>query len=320
VTDDPVVAVVGEVLTDFVPGREDGWFHASAGGSPGNVAVGLARLGVRTRMLARLSGDLLGRRLRAHLDANGVDLSHAVPAVEPSSLAIVALGEDGSAEYDFRLDGTADWQWTDAELISALDGVDAVCLGSLATIIEPGAGSLRRLAAKHRSDATVVYDPNLRPGITGVTDEVFAIVDELVALSDVVKVSEEDLASLRPGRPVLDVARDWLARGPRLVVVTRGADGVVAVGRSCGVVERPAPPVGVVDTVGAGDSFQAALVHGLGRLGLLGPDGRALWRGLEADLLAAVLDQAVAAAAITCSRRGADPPTGAELQAAYGDR
>jgi fructokinase len=312
-----VVAVAGEVLTDFVPGGGDALFRAAPGGSPGNVAIGLARLGVRTRMLARFSGDLLGRRLRAHLDANGVDLSHAVPAVEPSSMAIVAVREDGSAEYDFRLEGAADWQWTDAELVTALDGADALCLGSLATVLEPGAEVLRRLAAKRRSDATVVYDPNLRPEVTGVTDQVFAVVEELVALADVVKVSEEDLAALRPGRPVQDVARDWLSRGPRLVVVTRGAAGVVALCRSCGSVERPARPVEVVDTVGAGDSFQAALVHGLGRLGLLGADTSAAWRGLDADRLADVLDRAATAAAITCSRRGADPPTGAELQAAH---
>ena len=119
-----VVAVAGEVITDLVPAGSDGLFRAAPGGSPANVAVGLARLEVPARMLARLSSDVLGRRLREHLQRNGVDLSRVVEASEPSSLAIVALQPDGSAAYDFRVDGTADWQWTDDELTEALDGVE----------------------------------------------------------------------------------------------------------------------------------------------------------------------------------------------------
>lgn len=315
----PPVAVAGEAVTDFVPGEQDGLFRAAPGGSPANVAVGLSRLDVPVRLLARLSPDLLGRRLRAHLEGNGVDLSFSVPATEPSSLAIVALGEDGSAQYDFRLDGTADWQWTDEELAGALDGVAALVLGSLAVLVPPGCDALRRLADRARGRATIVYDPNLRPAVTGLGPEVRTAVEDLAALADVVKVSEEDLAALHPQRDVADVARKWLDRGPALVVVTRGAAGALAVGRSCGLVERAGRQVAVVDTVGAGDAFQAALVAGLAERSLLGAGSAAQLRALPAAALEAVVDRAVAAAALTCARQGADPPTRAALASYAGN-
>jgi fructokinase len=147
-----VVAVAGEALVDFVPAGGPGVFRAAPGGSPANVAVGLARLRVPTRLLARIADDLLGHRLRAHLDANGVDLSFAVRAAEPTSLAIVAVGRDGVVEYDFRVEGTADWQWRDHELAGALDGgVVALHAGSLALTMPPGADVLQRLLASDPS-------------------------------------------------------------------------------------------------------------------------------------------------------------------------
>ncbi|HEV2871707.1 MAG TPA: PfkB family carbohydrate kinase, partial [Actinomycetota bacterium] len=168
-----VVAVAGEALVDFVPGGGDGLFRAAPGGSPANVAVGLARQEVPTRLLARIADDLLGHRLRAHLDGNGVDLSFAVRAAEPTSLAIVAVGRDGVVEYDFRVEGTADWQWADHELAGALDGpVVALHAGSIALTMPPGADVLQRLLAAARKDMTVSYDPNCRPLLMGSPDAV----------------------------------------------------------------------------------------------------------------------------------------------------
>lgn len=310
-----VVAVAGEVITDLVPAGEDGLFRAAPGGSPANVAVGLSRLEVPVRMLARLSTDVMGRRLREHLETNGVDLSHSVVATEPSSLAIVALAADGSADYDFRVAGTADWQWTDDELLDALSGVHALHVGSLALTTPPGGAVLRRLAARARSTATVSFDPNVRHLLMGSPSEVMAVVDELLAVADVVKASIEDVEWLAPGRAAADVAAEWMSRGPALVVITRGGDGALAVGRSSGAVERPGVPVDVVDTVGAGDSFMAALLAGLRRRGLLGSDVRDALSALGADVVGDVLDEAVAVSAVTCSRRGADPPTAAEMHA-----
>lgn len=318
-----VVVVAGEALVDIVPAPAQGYWEFAPGGSPANVAVGLARLEVPARMLARLADDLLGRRLREHLAANGVDLSHAVAATEPSSLAIVELAGDGQASYDFRIAGTADWQWTDDELTGALDEgatgpVVAVHSGSLALTTPPGHETLRELMATAVDTATVSYDPNFRPLLMGSPDEVLPGVHELLGLADVVKVSEEDLAWLHPGRKPGDIVGEWLELGPAVVVVTLGADGVLA-GTASGLHSvLPGRPIDVVDTVGAGDSFSAALLAGLHRRGLLGAAAREDLYRIDRESLDGVLGEAVTAAAITCSRHGADPPTRAELTAAAG--
>lgn len=311
---EPVVAVAGEALVDMVPAGPDGLFRAAPGGSPANVAVGLARLEVPVRMLARISGDVLGQRLRAHLLRNGVDLSRAVAATEPSSLAVVDLAEDGSAQYDFRVEGTADWQWREEELTSALEGVRALHVGSIALTAPPGAAVLRRLAARAHATATVTFDPNVRPLLMGSPAQVLAVVDEVLPVADVVKASAEDVEWLLPGQPIEQVAQEWAGRGPVLVVVTRGGAGAVAVGRTSGLVEQPGREVDVVDTVGAGDSFMSALIAGLSARDLLGASRRAALAALDAAAVREVLAEAVGAAAITCSRLGADPPRAAELR------
>jgi fructokinase len=312
-----VVAVAGEALVDFVPAGRPGLFQAAPGGSPANVAVGLARQEVPTRLLARIADDLLGHRLRAHLAGNGVDLSYAVRAAEPTSLAIVAVGRDGTVEYDFRVQGTADWQWADHELDGALDGgVVALHAGSLALTMAPGAEVLQRLAARARAAMTVSYDPNCRPLLMGSPEAVRGRVEALVGLADVVKASADDLAWLLPGRPPEQVAEAWLARGPSLVVVTLGPGGLLAATRQAGVLRRPGRAVQVADTVGAGDACMAALLAGLHRRRLLGADRRAALAAMDAATLAGLAEEAVLAAAITCTRPGADPPTAAELQGA----
>ncbi|HEX7187604.1 MAG TPA: carbohydrate kinase [Actinomycetes bacterium] len=308
-----VVAVAGEAITDLVPAGSDGLFRAAPGGSPANVAVGLARLGVPVRMLARLSSDVFGRRLRRHLEDNGVDLTRAVVAAQPSSLAIVVLAADGSAEYDFRVDGTADWQWTDGELEGSVDDVHALHVGSLALTTPPGGAVLRRLAAHARRTATVTFDPNVRQLLMGSPEATMRIVDELLGVADVVKASAEDLAWLAPGRSLSDVATDWVSRGPALVVITRGGDGALAVGRSAGEVTRPGLRVDVVDTVGAGDSFMSALLAGLHVRDLLGASARDRLAALGAAEVAGLVDEAVEVSAVTCSRLGADPPTADEM-------
>ena len=305
-----VIAVVGEALVDFVPAGRQGLFEAAPGGSPANVAVGLARLQVPVRLLARIADDLLGHRIRAHLAGNGVDLSCAVRATEPTSLAIVAVGRDGVVEYDFRVQGTADWQWRDEELTGALDGgVVALHSGSLALTMPPGADALLRLLARAREVMTVSYDPNCRPLLMGAPDAVRGGVEALVGLADVVKASSDDLAWLLPGRAPEQVAEAWLAKGPAIVVVTLGPAGAVAAARQAGVLRRPGRAVEVVDTVGAGDACMSALLAGLHRRDLLGAERRGDLRAVTTDTLSELLDEAILAAAITCTRHGADPPT-----------
>jgi fructokinase len=311
-----VIAVAGEALVDFVPAGRDGLFEAAPGGSPANVAVGLARLQVPVRLLARLADDLLGHRIRAHLAGNGVDLSFAVRAAEPTSLAIVAVGRDGLVEYDFRVDGTADWQWRDDELTGVLDGdVVALHAGSLALTMPPGADALQRLMARAGETMTVSYDPNCRPLLMGAPDAVRGRIEALVGLADVVKASADDLAWLLPGRAPEQVAEPWLAKGPAIVVVTLGPAGLMVATRQAGVLRRPGHRVPVADTVGAGDACMSALLAGLHHRGLLGADRRGDLRAVDAVTLQEVVDEAVRAAAITCTRPGADPPTSAELLA-----
>jgi fructokinase len=318
--DGPVVAVAGEALIDLLPRGDQGLFEAVPGGSPANVAVGLARLGVPTRMLARIADDAFGRRLRAHLAGNGVDLSFAVRAPEPTSLAIVTMGPDGLADYDFRVEGTADWQWRDAELDGALDErVVALHAGSLALTMPPGAAVLADLLARARDGATVSYDPNCRPLLMGSPVQVLDQVDRLVALADVVKASADDLAWLLPGRAAEQVAVEWLAKGPAIVAITLGAAGAVAAAARTGTIGRAAPRVEVVDTVGAGDAFMSALLAGLRERDLLGARRREELRAIDPETLARVLDRAVLAATITCTRSGAQPPTAEELHAALRD-
>jgi fructokinase len=316
------VAVAGEALVDMVPAPVEGYFELAPGGSPANVALGLSRLGVPTRLLARIPHDMLGVRIREHLAGNGVGLEHVVDAPEQTSLALVAVAADGGATYDFRVDGTADWQWTPAELAGALDAtaegaVVALHSGSLALTTPPGAAVLRELMAGARATATVSYDPNCRPMLMGEAADVLAGVHDLLAVADLVKVSSEDLAWLCPDSGPEEVLEDWLGRGPAVVAITLGGDGVLA-GTSAGVrSRRPGVPVTVIDTVGAGDTFSAALLAGLHRRDLLGAAARPALHALDETTVDALLDEAAAAAAITCSRRGADPPTADELRARH---
>ena len=298
---------------DLVPAESGDGVEAAPGGSPANVAVALARLGIAVRLHARLSDDEHGRAIRAHLERNGVDLSAAIDASEPTPVAVVGVGADGGPSYDFRVEGAADWQWTDDELAPVLDGVAHIHGGSLATTQPPGGAAVRRLLAHAaRGWATVSYDPNCRPLLMGDVMQVRPLVEAMVADADIVKVSGEDLSWLYPGEATASVVERWQATGPALVVLTLGPDGAYAV-TDAGTVRRPGQRVTVVDTVGAGDSFMAALIAGLHRTGLLGGAGRANLRAIDADRLGAALDLAIRVSAITCSRRGADPPTLAEL-------
>jgi fructokinase len=289
----PSVAVLGEALVDVAPDGE------RPGGSPYNVAIGLARLGLPAAFLGRLATDRYGAALRAHAEASGVDLRHAITAAEPSTLATVHLDAAGSAHYEFRVEGTADFAWTDAEL-AALPRFDVLHVGSLASWLPPGAAVIDRWL-RGRPAALVSYDPNVRPGLQPDARQARADVERMLPSADVVKASADDVSYLYGAERHQDVARRWLARGPRLVVITRGGDGPIAV-TARATVERPSPQIGVVDTVGAGDAFTAGLLDAIVRRGM--PDD---------ESLGAALDEAALVAAITCTRAGADPPWRSEL-------
>lgn len=302
-----MIVVAGEALIDLIA-EPDGRYRALPGGSPANVAVGLARLGHHTEMLARISDSAFGRIIRDHLAVNGVGLGHAVTAMQPATLAVVTRDPHAEPHYDFYLDGTADWAWSDGELPARLpDRTRAVCTGSLALAIAPGAEILAGMLEREHGRVTIVFDPNIRPGVMDVGPIGRARVETIAALADVVKVSAADLEALAPGEEPADVAARWLTLGPHLVVVTRGADGAFAATSRGVLVDVPASPVTVVDTVGAGDAFTSGLVDALDKHGLLGGAAR---RPGEVDQVALrnIVEHATLVAALTCTRPGADPP------------
>ncbi|HEU4542622.1 MAG TPA: carbohydrate kinase [Jiangellaceae bacterium] len=313
-----MIVVAGEALVDLV-GEPDGRYRPVPGGSPANVAVGLARLGSPTELLARLGTGVFGALVREHLARNDVGLTHAVQAAEPATLAVVSLDAEGRASYDFYVTGTADWGWTPDELPRELPkSAVALCTGSLAVALAPGAAELAKLVRRERDrgQVTVVIDPNVRPALLGDRSEARRVLGRIIEAADVVKVSDEDLTWLEPADPVEQVAANWLGGGPALVVVTRGERGAYAATRHGATVTVPARPVRLIDTVGAGDAFTSGLVDALRRRQLLGgATARDRLAGLDAATLTQVVEDAGLVAAITCGRRGADPPTASEVAA-----
>ena len=312
--DRPLVTVIGEALIDLVADGPSGAYRARPGGSPYNVAIGLSRLGVRTSLMARLADNAFGRQLRAHAEAEGVDLSSSPHAVEPTTLAVVSLDDNAQATYDFYLDGTADWQWTAAETARLRPDTAVVHLGSIASWTAPGSERIHELVAEvHRAGwALISYDPNVRPLLLGDPARGRELVERTVGVSHVVKASREDVEWLYPGTAPEHVAARWLELGALLVLVTDGAHGAHAFRPGTPVRHRPGRAVAVVDTVGAGDSFTAGLLAALVAADQVTPDRVARLGG---ELLDQLVDNAVLASSLTCTRVGADPPTAAELLA-----
>jgi fructokinase len=294
--------VIGESLIDIVH-RPDGSSQEHVGGSPANVAIGMARLGHDVTLATMIGQDERGARIAGLLHDELVRLTEGSVGQRRTSVATSTLDATGAATYSFDLA----WQVGEDQ---PLDGLAHVHTGSIAATLEPGASAVLTTIQRARPHATISYDPNARPSLMGDPHEVRAKMEQLIGLSDVVKASDEDIAWLYDGVPVPEVLRLWGQLGPSLVVMTRGDKGVVIWLRSTGeLTTADAPVVEVVDTVGAGDSFMAGLLSGLLEAGLLG-DLQARER-LRAAALAQVrpaIDRALACAAITVSRPGADPP------------
>ncbi|MFD3535474.1 carbohydrate kinase [Streptomyces sp. NPDC058664] len=295
--------VIGECVADIVraPAGSGAADRVHPGGSPANVAHGLGRLGRDVTLLTQLADDPDGRLIDAHLREAGVRVAvGGAPARTPS--AVVGLDAQGRATYTF------DIAWTLASGAPAGLTPAHVHIGSIAAVTAPGADTVLAETARLRDRATVSYDPNVRPELMGDHAGAVARVERCVALSDLVKASDEDLAWLYPGEDPYTVAARWLTLGPAVVLVTRGAEGSLAVTRR-ETVTADALPVSVVDTVGAGDSFMSAV------LDTLAGQGREALGSLGAEYLAGLLGRAGAAAAVTVSRAGAQPPSRTELDA-----
>ena len=290
--------VCGEVLIDILP------TGPVVGGGPANTAKALARLGHDVHFIDGISNDAYGQSARAELLRDGVNLDLALTSDKPTCTATVTLDAAGGASYEFLIDGTATFDFGAAWLPDPYRYQPQVLhIGTLVTMIEPGASALYDWAMSVAELAPIVFDPNIRPSVQPDRDLYEAAVEKWAALSAVIKVSDDDLAWLFPQSSIDDVAHRWINDGAFLVVVTRGADGLVGY-TADGRVEVPGVKVDVVDTVGAGDTVGAIVVEAMLAHGLI---------ELRGDLLRSVLTRAAAAAAITCSRKGAQPPYKHEL-------
>lgn len=296
--------VIGEALVDVVR-RSDGTQTAHAGGSPANVAFGLARLGRSVELLTSLGDDPYGALVREHVESSGAMVA-AGNASRHTSVATATLDEHGVATYDFDL------EWTLPADPTTLPDPVVVHTGSIAAVLEPGATTVELLVGAARERATITYDPNVRPSLMGDRGQARVTIERLVALADVVKVSDEDLEWLFPAEEPSDAAQRWLALGPALVVVTLGSEGALAVCEA-GVVSVPPVVVDVADTVGAGDSFMSGLLDGLWSADMLGVRRRDALGAIDLPTVTRILERCARIAGITVSRSGANPPTRAEL-------
>lgn len=304
---DPVdVVVIGEALVDVVDRRgSGGGVEEHVGGSPANVAMGVARLGHAVELVTCIGDDERGAEVAEHLGRHGVTLSDGSVARGRTSTAAATIAQDGSATYEFDID----WR-PDTTPLARRSGVHTHT-GSLATVLEPGRDPVLRALAGLAETGTISYDPNVRPAVVGDPVDLVEGVEEVVRLSTVVKASDEDLALLYPGRSTVDVARHWVGLGAELVVVTLGAQGVTWQAASGASGEAPTRATTVVDTVGAGDSFMAGLLSGLLDADALG--ARASLQPSGDGVIRAAVERGLATSGITVGRAGAYAPTRSEL-------
>jgi fructokinase len=296
------VWVVGEVLIDLIPDRDQ--YFAVVGGGPANTAKALAKLGVETYFIDGVSNDEYGKMAKAELLSANVLLDYAQYSNKPTCTAKVTLSKSGSASYEFVIEGTATFDFSDLWLPDPQKLKPSLLhIGTLATVIEPSASVLFKWAQSVAQVAPIVFDPNIRPAVLGNRDEYVKKVEKWVAISSAVKVSDEDLNWLYPGIVIDEIVGKWLEDGVQLVVVTLGDKGITAY-RKDEEISVDAVKVDVADTVGAGDTVGAVLVEGVVNSGL---------DKLSGDVLKTMLNRAVKAAAITVSRTGANPPSKEEI-------
>ena len=291
--------VIGESLIDMVE-RDGRICEEHVGGSPLNVAVGLARLGREIDFLTYIGDDVHGQRIADYVNTAGVQLVSGSQAADRTATARLTVGEDGSAAYVFDLD----WQLSGTPMVAP---PLLVHTGSIAAVQEPGCLAAAALVDTYHVSATITFDPNVRPSLIVDRDLGRQRIEHLVERSDIVKVSEEDLRWIDPDRPPERIAQTWLSLGPAIVAVTMGDRGAAAV-CAAGVTRVSARPVQVVDTVGAGDAFMVGLIDALWGRELLGAERRAELAGIDVGVLTAALEAASGVSALTVARAGADLP------------
>ena len=297
------VWVVGEVLIDLIPNGENR--KPVVGGGPANTAKALAKLGIDTHFIDGISNDKYGQMAKDELVSAGVRLDYVKYSDKPTCLATVSISDLGSATYEFVIENTATFDFT-LEWLPSLqtERPSLLHIGTLATVIEPGVSVLFDWAQSVAKVAPIVFDPNIRPAVISDRAQYVAQVERWVAISSVVKVSDEDIKWLYPGLEIDQVVNNWLIKGPSLIVVTYGNKGLAGYQKD-EKVSVEAVKVKVADTVGAGDTVGAVLVEAIVKDGL---------DSLTGSRLETMLKRAAKAAAITVSRVGANPPTSEELE------
>jgi fructokinase len=301
--------VIGEALIDIVErGDERASSTEHVGGSPLNVAVGLARLGRGVDFLTHIGDDARGRRIAEYVESAGVQLVSGSMSADHTPTAVAALDENGSAQYTFDID----WELAGTpEVTPPL----VAHTGSIASWHEPGCRATAALLDTYHPSATITFDPNVRPALIEDGDATRGRIDRLLEKCDVVKASDEDLRWIDPNRSAKQIARTWLSLGPSIVAVTMGDRGAFAMCEA-GTARIAALPVDVVDTVGAGDAFMTGLIDALWELNLLGAQRRHELRSINLEALNLVVATAALSSALTVGRAGADLPDRATRDAA----
>lgn len=302
----------GDALIDFVPTRNTDGREAvmpAVGGSCLNVAIGMARLGARTGFVGGISTDLFGRMIADHAAASNVELALATRSGHQTTLAFVRIVA-GESHYAFYDADTATRNWTYRRGSIPLDTVEALHVGSTTLVNDQGATETKALIADARASSTISFDPNCRPNFVKDKPAYLARMTEFAGCADLIKMSDVDFAYLFGDERYDQRASTLLARGASLVVITRGNNGAIAWHAGAGQIEVAAPKVVVADTIGAGDSFQAALLFALHRQGRL---ARQQLKDIGADELRRALSFAANCAGLTCTRPGADPPWSDEI-------
>ena len=308
-----MILCCGEALIDMIPAPttadRDG-FVPYAGGAVFNTSIALGRLGIRTGMLTGLSSDMFGQQLSDSLQASHVDTSHVITSTRPTTLAFVQL-QDGHASYSFFDENSAGRMLSTDDLPEVSGEISSLYFGGISLACEPGASTYAALLEREGSTRAVMIDPNIRTTFIEDADMYRDRLDRMIALADIVKVSDEDLNWIIPDPLSLDEKiKRVQAKGPSVVILTRGGDGATGFLADGTEVNVPARRVEIVDTVGAGDTFNAGVLAKLSTLGML---QKAELKTLSAEAMTEALEYGARVAAVTVSRAGANPPWAEEL-------
>jgi fructokinase len=318
-----MIVVIGEALIDLIEDKSTaGRYQAVVGGANANVAIALARAGVKQQLLARISSDAFGQKIRQRLVDNKVGLTYAIAAKEPTSVAIASIGSSGGASYSFYVENTADWGWTNDELPTqqtmASLGATALQFGCLTMAMPPGNAVVEAWAKEYfeKDLLTLSHDVNVRPALGFDSDAERIRVERVNSFSHLIKASDDDinwLYGLEPESNVDQIAWGWIGDTAKVVFVTRGGDGASVYRRNKTKLDVQSRKVKVQDSVGAGDTFCANTLAQLQQIGALGSGAFERLAALTDKQLVDIAKISSVAASMACEKTGAEPPTDAEL-------